>query len=122
MNRDRNHVEADLVRLRSMMQGEVGLNPINVLQSEDYQEMKILQVAASLLSQWGRPTSVITGLSRALLRKGVKVSIFAPVKQGAHEIARPERAEVRLFRQDPLSRIWRARFSGIVRAFCLRSL
>ena len=79
--------------------------------------MKVLHVAASLSEEWGGPIPVVKGLTEMLARKGVEVSIFAPLKQGAQdEIVRPKGAEVRLFKQDLLSKIWTAHSSALAKA------
>lgn len=70
--------------------------------------MRVLHIVASLSHKWGGPIPVIKGLSEALVRKDVEVSVFAPVKYGEREIVRPEGVEVHTFRQDLLSKIWTA--------------
>ena len=42
--------------------------------------MKVLHVAASLNPAWGGPTKVVTELTEALAKKGIEVSIFAPLE------------------------------------------
>jgi len=79
--------------------------------------MRVLHVAASLSSQWGGPTAVIAGLTAGLVQRGVEVTIFAPGKQETQDkIVRPGDAEVRLFKQGSLSRIWTAYSSDLARS------
>lgn len=78
--------------------------------------MKVLHVVASLSHEWGGPIPVVKGLTEMLARKGVEITIFAPVKRGArNNTVEPEGAEVRVFEQGHLSRIWTAYSSDLAR-------
>lgn len=69
--------------------------------------MKVLHIAASLSSKWGGPTRVIIGLTEALSKKGVKVSIFAPMaKNEKRFLDKPKGVNIRLFRKSFPSKFW----------------
>ena len=79
--------------------------------------MRVLHIVASLSPHWGGPTTVIAGLSKGLAQRGVEVTVFAPRTQEAQDkIVRPEGAEVRLFKQGFLSKIWTAYSSDMARS------
>lgn len=68
--------------------------------------MRVLHIAASLSPKWGGPVKVIQGLTEALVKRGVEVSIFAPVKEREETII-PEKVDVRLFPESIFAKIWR---------------
>lgn len=69
--------------------------------------MKILYVVVSLSPEWGGPTKVVTELTEALVKHGLEISIFAPVKKGDEvKIVRPKGAHLRLFEQGCFARWW----------------
>lgn len=69
--------------------------------------MKILYIAASLSSEWGGPVTVIKGLTEALIKKGIEVSIFAPIpRNNVDHIVIPNGANIKIFPQNILSKIW----------------
>jgi len=69
--------------------------------------MKVLYIVPGLSPEWGGTTTVIEGLTKALVRRDVEVTIFAPNEQvQKDEIIQPEGVEVRLFRKNILSKIW----------------
>lgn len=71
--------------------------------------MKILYITPSLAPEWGGPTTVVTGLTEALVERGVEVSIFTTAKRGEKEkIIRPNGVDVRIFTHRFLSRFWRS--------------
>lgn len=79
--------------------------------------MKVLHIAASLDTEWGGPTQVITGLTDALAKKGVKVSIFAPMgKNEGACINKLENVDVNRFPKDFLSRFWTSHSSALAKA------
>lgn len=69
--------------------------------------MKILHIVISLAPEWGGPTKVVTELTEALVKKGLEISIFAPVKKGDEvKIVRPKGVNLRLFEQGFFARWW----------------
>ena len=44
--------------------------------------MKVLYVVANLSIEWGGPVKVVHGLTEALAKKGIQISIFGPKKRG----------------------------------------
>lgn len=70
--------------------------------------MKVLHIAASLSPEWGGPVKVIQGLTEALAKKDMEVSIFAPIKKGKEkEAILPKGVNIRLFPQDIFAKFWR---------------
>lgn len=85
--------------------------------------MKVPNIITGCSPKWGGPSPVVKGLTERLARKGVKVTIFALVKQGAQdEGVRLERVEVRLFKQYFLSHIWTSHSFGLTRVHDPRNL
>jgi len=79
--------------------------------------MKVLYVVASLSPTWGGPVPVVKGITEAMAKKGLNVTVFAPVVQGgSHGVIQLEGVRVRLFRQDLLSEVWRAYSSELAKA------
>jgi len=79
--------------------------------------MKVLHIAASLSSKWGGPTRVIIGLTEALSKKGVKVSIFAPTAENEKGfLEKPEGVNIRLFRKSFPSKFWTSYSPGLAKA------
>ena len=79
--------------------------------------MKVLHVVASLSPTWGGPVPVVKGLTEAMAREGLNVTVFAPVVQGSlHGVVQLEGVRVRLFKQNLLSGIWRAYSSELAEA------
>jgi glycosyltransferase involved in cell wall biosynthesis len=69
--------------------------------------MKILHIAISLAPEWGGPTKVVAELTEVLAKKGLEISIFAPVKKGNKaKIIRPKGVNLQLFEQGFLARFW----------------
>ncbi len=68
--------------------------------------MKVLHVAASLSPKWGGPTMVIQGLTEALVKRGVIITIFAPFRKG-EECVVPKGVDVKLFPQSVFAKLWR---------------
>jgi len=78
--------------------------------------MKVLHVVASLSPTWGGPVPVVKGITEAMAKKGLNVTLFAPVVQGgSHGVIQLEGVRVRLFRQDLLSEVWRAYSSELTK-------
>jgi glycosyltransferase involved in cell wall biosynthesis len=70
--------------------------------------MKVLHITASMSPEWGGPVKVVQGLTEALAKKNIEVSIFAPVTKGKEkETILPERVDARLFPQDIFAKSWR---------------
>lgn len=71
--------------------------------------MRVLHIVASLSSEWGGPPRVVQGLTEALARRGVEVSIFVPLRRGEeNSLIYPKGVEVKTFKESlPVSRIWR---------------
>ena len=69
--------------------------------------MKVLHVVANLSIEWGGPVQVVHGLTEALAKKGIQISIFGPKKRGSDKnIVYPKETNVILFPHDLLSRLW----------------
>jgi len=69
--------------------------------------MKILHVTASMSSEWGGPTKVVTEITEKLVEKGVKISIFSPFKRGGGlNVINPKGIELQLFPQNFIDRLW----------------
>ncbi len=69
--------------------------------------MKVLYVAASLSFKYGGPTRVITELAKALTRKGVQVSIFAPMEKNENVCFDGLKGvDVKLFPKTFFSKFW----------------
>jgi len=63
--------------------------------------MRILHVVASLSSEWGGPTKVVTELTEKLAEKGIEITIFSPFKKGEElNIIKPKGVKLQLFPQD----------------------
>ena len=63
--------------------------------------MKVIHVVASLSPQWGGPVPVVKGLTEAMAKKGLNVTVFATVVQGSsHGAIQLEGVRVRLFRRN----------------------
>lgn len=77
--------------------------------------MKVLHVAASLNPAWGGPTKVVTELTEALAKKGIEVSIFAPL-ENSKEICIPKGVDVKLFPKGFLSKFWTSYSSSLAKA------
>jgi len=77
--------------------------------------MKVLHTYSGLSPRLGGPIPVIQGLTEHLVKRGVKVTLFATTwnTEGEEGIA-PEGVDVRVFRHDRLSRFW-AGHSGHLR-------
>ncbi|MFB0563422.1 MAG: glycosyltransferase [Candidatus Lokiarchaeia archaeon] len=70
--------------------------------------MKVLQIAASLVSEWGGPPKVVYELSEHLIRTGVDITIYASGKRGKEkESIFPQGTDCKLFHQNFLSKFWR---------------
>jgi len=69
--------------------------------------MKVLHTYSGLSPRLGGPIPVIQGLTEHLVKRGVKVTLFATTwnTEGEEGIA-PEGVDVRVFRHDRLSRFW----------------
>jgi len=79
--------------------------------------VKVLHVVASLSPQWGGPVPVVKGLTEAMAKKGLNVTVFAPGVQGSSDgVVQLEGVRVKLFKQNLLSRIWRAYSSELAKA------
>ena len=69
--------------------------------------MKALHVAASLTPEYGGPTVVVNNLTETLAKKGLEVSVFAPVKNGDEpRIEKPKGVKLNLFRENYTARLW----------------
>jgi glycosyltransferase involved in cell wall biosynthesis len=69
--------------------------------------MKILYVVVSLSPEWGGPTKAVTELTEALAKRGLEISIFAPVRKGDDaKIIRPKGVKLQLFEQGLFARWW----------------
>lgn len=70
--------------------------------------MKVLHIAASMAPEWGGPVKAIQGLTEALVRNGIDVSIFAPFQKGKEkEVVLPKGVNTKLFPQDIFAKFWR---------------
>lgn len=79
--------------------------------------MNVLHVAASLSSEWGGPTRVVTGLTEALAKKGIKVSIFASSEDDKGVcIKNIKGVDVKLFPKNLFSRFWTSYSSSLAKA------
>lgn len=79
--------------------------------------MRILHVVASLSPEWGGPVKMVQGLTDALIKKGIEITIFAPVnKEHEDNIIHPKGANVQLFKQTSFSKIWTAYSPSLMRA------
>ena len=79
--------------------------------------MRILHVTPSLSYEWGGPTKVVTGLTGALARKGVEVSVFAPSENDEElSTSNVKEVNVRLFPKGFLSRFWPSYSSPMAKA------
>ena len=79
--------------------------------------MKVLHVVASLSPTWGGPVPAVKGLTEAMAKKGLSVTVFAPVVQdSSHGVIQLEGVRVALFKQNLLSKIWRAYSSELAKA------
>jgi len=69
--------------------------------------MRVLYITTSLSSKWGGPTKVVQGLSEALARKGVEISIFSPFRENdKRDIIKPKDIQVELFKAGIFSSFW----------------
>ncbi|MCL0086751.1 glycosyltransferase [Thermodesulfovibrionales bacterium] len=79
--------------------------------------MKILHIVISLIPEWGGPTKVVTELTETLVKKGVDVTIFAPMQKGDKvKIVRPKGVNLRLFEQSFFAQWWPGYSSGLAKA------
>jgi glycosyltransferase involved in cell wall biosynthesis len=80
--------------------------------------MKVLHITQSLSPEWGGPSKVVSDLTEALAKKGVKISIFAPVENGkARTLIKPKGVDLKLFPTGFLSRFWTS-FSPALAGAC----
>ena len=63
----------------------------------------------------GGPTKVVTELTAALAKKGIEVSIFAPL-ENSKEICIPKGVDVKLFPKGFLSKFWTSYSSSLAKA------
>jgi len=76
--------------------------------------MKVLHVAASLDPEYGGPVEVVMGLTRALAKQGVEVSVFAPSKDVESIFTNNLKGvTVKLFPRGPFSKFWPAHSSSL---------
>jgi len=69
--------------------------------------MKVLHVAASLDAEYGGPVTVVTGLTQALARKGIDVSVFATSENAESAYTSDlNGVTARVFPTGALSRFW----------------
>lgn len=69
--------------------------------------MRILHIISSPSLEWGGPTKVVSDLTEAMAKIGVKISIFAPVGNGkGTTLIQPNGVDLKLFPQGFLSRFW----------------
>jgi len=79
--------------------------------------MRVLHVIASLSPTWGGPVASVKGLTEAMVRKHMEVTVFAPVdRNSSGDVVQLEGVRVRLFKQNLLSGIWRAYSSELAKA------
>ena len=79
--------------------------------------MKVLHVAPSLAPEWGGPTAVIAGLTEALVKKGIKISVFAPSENGSGRcIKNNNGVDVKLFGKSFFSKFWTSYSSHLLKA------
>ncbi len=79
--------------------------------------MRVLHVVPSLAPEWGGPAFVVKDLTKALVQKGIDVTVFTTAERGAWErILQPEGVEIHTFEQDFLFGIWRAHSFRLVRS------
>lgn len=76
--------------------------------------MKILFVVASLNPEWGGPVQVVLHTVEMLVKAGVEVVICSPFS-GSEEgsIIQPEGAEIKLFKRNLFSGIWKGSSCGM---------
>lgn len=67
--------------------------------------MKVLHIAASLSYEWGGPTKVVAGLTEALAKKGIEITVFAPITDEL-KFAQINGVNVQIFKQSFPARIW----------------
>ncbi|GAF87632.1 unnamed protein product, partial [marine sediment metagenome] len=69
--------------------------------------MKILYVTASMSSEWGGPTKVVTELAEKIAKKGIGITIFSPFKRGEElKIVKPKGVDLQLFPQNFIDKFW----------------
>jgi len=69
--------------------------------------MKVLHVVANFSPEWGGPTRSVHGLTEALAKKDIQISIFGPKKRDNDKnILYPKETIVKLFPKDFLYRLW----------------
>jgi len=79
--------------------------------------MKILHVAISLTPESGGPTTAVTGLTEALAKQGLDISLFAPTqRKDAKKVIPPKGVSLSLFEQGVLARRWPGYSLGITKA------
>ena len=79
--------------------------------------MKVLHIAASMSPEWGGPTKVIAGLTKALVEKGINVSVFAPITDGEDiNTCELQGVDIKLFPKGFLSRFWTSYSSPLAKA------
>ncbi len=84
--------------------------------------MRILHITPSLDPEWGGPTKVVFELTEALAKKGVRISIFAPLGNGVGKtLEKPDGVDLTLFPQGFLSRFWTS-FSPPLGRACQREI
>lgn len=78
--------------------------------------MKIAHIIVNMSNNWGGPPKVFQGLTEALVKKGIEVTIFAPFKkEEMHNIVRPRGANIQLFKQSFFSKIWAGQSFDLVK-------
>jgi len=79
--------------------------------------MKVAHIAASMSPEWGGPTKIIAGLTKALVEKGINVSVFAPIADGEDiNTCELKGVDIKLFPKSLLSRFWTSYSSPLAKA------
>jgi len=78
--------------------------------------MKILHIAPSLNREWGGPPRVVIGMAKALVKKGIKVSVFTTAEKGKRRrIVRLNNITTQIFERGSFSRFWTSYSPGVTR-------
>jgi len=78
--------------------------------------MKILHITPSLNPEWGGVPKVVIGMAKALVEKGVKVSILTTAEKGKERKSiRSKSVTAQIFERGSFSRFWTAYSPGVTR-------
>jgi glycosyltransferase involved in cell wall biosynthesis len=69
--------------------------------------MRILHIIQSPYLERGGPTKVASDLTEALVKKGMKISLFAPIENGrGQNLIHPKGVDLKLFRVSFFTKLW----------------